>query len=145
MRDFLHRKELLRHANARNIDEYREKTGDDLCRVCIIVDEAADLLCTPPTKEEKVLYDEIKSLLETLTRQGRSLGYIVIYGAQRPDQSFSGQIRSNCIRFCDKADDNLRRVVFGESLKDIATNLPEKPGEFVDSNGIKFLAYYYDA
>ena len=143
LKDLQWRKERFREVGARNIAEFREKTGDNLQRVIIVIDEAADVLCAAPSKEQKDDYEFIKSTLEMLTRQGRSYGFHVVYGIQRPDMSLSGQIRSNCTRFCGRADDNLRRVVFGESFNE--ADLPEKPGEFLTADGQKFLAYFYDA
>ena len=144
MDELSRRKQLLRNTNARNIDEYREKTGDRLPRVMIAIDETADVLCAAPDKSKKELYDNIRGACETLTRQGRSLGIHLVYGIQRPDMTLSGQIRSNCIRFCGRADDNLRRVVFGDAMLDATETPPEKPGEFLTSTGEKFLAYYYN-
>lgn len=144
MNEMERRKVLFRDAHARNITEYREKTSQELPRIVICVDEAADVLGQSVSKEEKPVAAQIERAFEKISRQGRSGGVNLLLSIQRPDSSISGQIRSNCpARYCGRGDRILRDIVLGDSIDD-AVQLPDVPGRFLSNEGVLFQSYYFD-
>ena len=138
------RKVLFREVHARNITEYREKTGESLPRLVICIDEAADVLGQNVSKEEKPMAAQIERAFEKISRQGRSSAVNLLLSIQRPDSSISGQIRSNCpARYCGRGDRILRDIVLGDSIED-AVQLPDTPGRFLSNEGVLFQSYYFD-
>lgn len=144
MKEMERRKVLFREVHARNITEYREKTGESLPRLVICIDEAADVLGQNVSKEEKPMAAQIERAFEKISRQGRSSAVNLLLSIQRPDSSISGQIRSNCpARYCGRGDRILRDIVLGDSIDD-TVQLPDVPGRFLSNDGTVFQTYYFD-
>lgn len=143
----MRRLELFRTNRAKNISEYNQKTGSNLCRIGVFCDEIAEMLDTTGVpKEEKVLYEKIKGSMSTLARLSRSTGINLIVGVQRPDANvLTGQIKNNipvriCGRFADKA---ASEIVLNSTA---AINLPETKGRFLFLRGnelVEFQAYLF--
>lgn len=144
--DMFNRLETIAKVNgARNIRQYRE-LGYQMDRVLIVVDEMAQITIQKNvSKELKETIANINEYLSKLTQLGRAVGYNVVCSTQRPDQdAIPSQVRSNInVRICGKANENLSRVVFGDSRADelVPKNLR---GRFLldDDNNTLFQGYY---
>lgn len=144
--DMFNRLETIAKVNgARNIRQYRE-LGYQMDRVLIVVDEMAQITIQKNvSKELKETIANINEYLSKLTQLGRAVGYNVVCSTQRPDQeAIPSQVRSNInVRICGKANENLSRVVFGDSRADelVPKNIR---GRFLldDDNNTLFQGYY---
>lgn len=78
---------ILSQNNARNIEEYNEKTAEKLCYYLIVIDELADLFIQAP---------DIEIILCRLAQLGRAAGIHLILATQRPDrQTITGRLKVN--------------------------------------------------
>ena len=71
-----HRGTLFKEVNAKNLDEYRKKTGSTMCRYVLVADEFQVLL------GDKKFGEEAKTVLNDLVRRGRSFGFHAILATQ---------------------------------------------------------------
>lgn len=67
---------LFKEVNAKNLDEYRKKTGSCMCRYVLVADEFQVLL------GDKKFGEEAKTVLNDLVRRGRSFGFHAILATQ---------------------------------------------------------------
>lgn len=139
---------LFRDLEVKNLEEFNNKTGKNLCRVGVIIDEIAEMLDRKGvSKKDKELIDEIEACLASLARLARATGINLIIGVQRPDANvLPGQIKNNVVirisgRFADKT---ASEIVLNTSE---ACGLPEIKGRFIFKLGNEtkiFQAYYFD-
>ena len=140
------RLERLCNAECSNIREYRNKTGQYMQRMVILIDECAML--TDSGKTEKKQADVCIDALKTLTRMGRAAGIHVIVCTQRPDSvAVPGSIKSNLDgRICGKADAILSTIILGDGRAN--ERIPkDAQGRFIMSDGaadVVFQAYWFD-
>lgn len=142
------RLKLFRELEVKNLWEYNHKTGSNLCRVAVVIDEIAEMLDRKGVpREEKPVYEQLEKLLSTLARLSRATGINLLLGVQRPDANvLTGQIKNNVpVRisghFIDKA---ASEIVLGSPA---ATTLPDIKGRFlykVGNEEIEFQAYFFD-
>lgn len=139
------RKNLFARTGYREIKDYNTE-NDPLPRIIIVCDEFAELIERKAlNKTEKARIEKIESNLNTLTRQGRFLGFHLILVTQRPSAEIvNGQIKGNTsLRICGRADDILSNIVLGNH--DAADKIPQNgQGMFVTNYGRDFKAYYMD-
>ena len=139
---------LFRSQRVKNLKEYNQKTGADLCRICVFCDELAEMLDkSGASKEDKGLMEQLDGALSTIARLGRAQGINLFLGVQRPDAKVvTGQIKSNvpirlCGRFADRAPSE---IVLGNTD---AMALPQDvKGRFLFQAGrdtIQFQAYLF--
>lgn len=142
------RLDLFRSMRVKNIVEYNKKSGKNLCRIGVVVDELAEMMDkTGAGKEEKELMSKIEGKLSTLARLSRATGINLILGMQRPDAKvLTGQIKNNIpIRISGRfADKTASEIVLGNTD---ACNIPDIRGRFmykVGNETEEFQAYYFD-
>lgn len=143
-----YRLSVFRGMEVKNLFEYNQKTGQNLSRIGVFIDEIAEMLDkTGVSKEEKELIEEITGKLSTLARLSRATGINLIVGTQRPDAKIlTGQIKNNLPvrisgRFTDRA---ASEIVLGNTA---AMNLPNIQGRLIFQVGNEeeeFQAYYFD-
>lgn len=144
-----YRRELFTSAETENLTAYREKMGNGMNRIVILIDECAMLSNFGVSKEAKLFSAEIIDLLSGIARVGRAYGVHLIISTQRPDQNaVPGSIKSNMdIRICGKADTTLSEIVLGDGR---ANQLIPKnaQGRFVmggdGDDDIVFQAFYVE-
>lgn len=142
------RLQLFREYEVKNLKEYNQKMGENLCRVGVFIDELAEMLDKSGlSSEQKQLCEKIEGALSTLARLARAPGIHLFIGIQRPDANvLTGQIKNNIParisgRFADKA---ASEIVLGNTA---AVNLPEVKGRFLIKNGndlTEFQSYYFN-
>lgn len=67
---------LFKEVNAKNLDEYRKKTGSTMCRYVLVADEFQVLM------GDKKFGEEARTVLNDLVRRGRSFGFHAILATQ---------------------------------------------------------------
>ena len=142
------RLKLFRNLDVKNLKEYNEKTGSNLCRIVAFIDEIAEMLDKKGVpKKDRGIFEQLEGALSTLARLSRATGINLILGVQRPDANvLPGQIKNNIPvrisgRFADKV---ASEIVLGNTS---ACNLPETKGRFlykVGNETIEFQAFYFD-
>lgn len=142
------RLKLFRDLEVKNLKEYNNKTGKNLCRIGVVIDEIAEMLDkTGVSKDEKEIFDLLIAAISTLSRLSRATGINLLFGVQRPDAKvLPGQIKNNIpVRisghFADKA---ASEIVLGNTA---AVDLPDIKGRFLFKLGnetIEFQSYYFD-
>ena len=140
------RKQLFVATGARNIDDYNQKTSEDMRRYILACDEVAEILQKIGLdKEEKDLVYKIQKEISKIARTGRAFGIHLVLATQRPAADWlDGDIRSNLEhKICGSADDTLSYVVFGDHR---AADLiqPGECGRFINEKGELFQAYWMD-
>lgn len=142
------RLETFRSAEVKNIDEYNRKTGANLCRCAVVIDEVAEMTDrTGCSKETKAILEQIEGKVSTLARLARATGINLFLGTQRPDAKVvTGQIKTNVpVRISGRfADNAASEIVLGNTQ---ATKLPDIKGRFLFKAGpdtVQFQAYYFD-
>lgn len=137
---------LFREMEVKNLPEYNRKTGKNLCRIAVFIDEIAEMLDRTGAADKQI-YDDLEGCLSTLARLSRATGINLIIGVQRPDAKIlTGQIKNNvpvriCGRFADKAPSE---IVLGNTM---ACGLPDVKGRFLYRMGnemTEFQAYLFD-
>lgn len=137
---------LFREMEVKNLPEYNRKTGSNLCRIMVFIDEIAEMLDRTGVTD-KGIYEELEACLSTLARLSRATGINLIIGVQRPDAKIlTGQIKNNVpVRICGRfADKPPSEIVLGNTM---ATCLPDIKGRFLYRMGnemTEFQAYYFD-
>jgi S-DNA-T family DNA segregation ATPase FtsK/SpoIIIE len=108
------RKKLFLSAGASNYTDFREKTGSNIERWYLVIDEVGEALEIIGTdsstdKEDKKLESNIAKQIKSLARLGRALGLNLIFGTQKPDVTvIEGQTRDMFgSRVCYKGEPNL--------------------------------------
>lgn len=139
---------LFRDLEVKNLPEYNQKTGKNLCRIGVFCDEIAEMLDKKGvSKEDKPIFEQLESKLSTLARLSRATGINLFLGVQRPDANvLTGQIKNNVpVRISGRfADKSASEIVLGSTD---AVNLPDIKGRFLYKLGnelIEFQAYYFD-
>lgn len=140
-----YREETFKEAKARNIQEYREKTGLSFNRIIVAIDEAMEVFDkSSMTKEQKALATKVEGTLALISRQGRALGIHLWLAMQRPDMTLNGQIRSNIQgRFAGRCDKILADIILGDTTA-AKVIPPNSTGTFVNQDGTVFKAYYFN-
>ncbi|MGB8259666.1 MAG: DNA translocase FtsK [Terracidiphilus sp.] len=83
---------LLKQAAADNLEQYRQKTGQTLPRVVMVVDEFAELLLAGGRKQR----DQFEQGFIRIAAVGRAAGIHLILATQRPSrQVVSGNLKAN--------------------------------------------------
>lgn len=143
-----YRLQLFRDLEVKNLYEYNQKTGQNLCRIGLFCDEIAQMLDKKGVeKEEKVIYEKIEGKFSTLARLSRATGINLFLGVQRPDANIlTGQIKNNIpVRICGHFQDkSASEIVLGNTA---ATNLPDIQGRFlykVGNETVEFQSYFFD-
>lgn len=142
------RLDLFRQTQVKNLDEYNRKTGSNLCRMGVFIDEVAEMTdrtgCNQQTKQ---LLEQIEGRVSSLARLARVTGINLVLGTQRPDAKVvTGQIKTNVpVRISGRfADNAASQIVLGNTM---ATTLPNIKGRFLYKCGpdtVQFQAYYFD-
>lgn len=142
------RLQLFRELGVKNLKEYNNRTGNNLCRIGVVIDEIGEMMDSKGAdKETKELMAKLEGAIATLARLSRATGINLLLGVQRPDANvLPGQIKNNvpvriCGRFADKA---ASEIVLGNTS---AVGLPDIKGRFlyrVGNETIQFQSYYFD-
>lgn len=142
------RLELFRELEVKNLREYNEKTGENLCRVGVFIDEIAEMLDKKGVaKADREIYEKLEGELSTLARLSRATGINLFLGVQRPDANvLTGQIKNNVpVRISGRfADKPASEIVLGNTA---ACDLPDVKGRFlykVGNETVEFQSYYFD-
>ncbi|MTI68081.1 MAG: DNA translocase FtsK [Firmicutes bacterium] len=141
--------DIFKSKGVKNIIQYNEKVSKEerIKRVFVVVDEVAELLDnTGATKQEKELFEEIESKMNTLARLSRASGINMILATQRPDAKvIKGQIKNNLgARISGRMTDKEPSIMILGSPE--AKDLPKIEGRFLYSIGaepIEFQGYYF--
>ena len=140
------RRQLFADVGAKKLSAYRKKTGTDLPRMVILVDECAMLTDYGTSKEAKDFSKAVVDLLSGIARVGRAMGVYLVISTQRPDQAaVPGSIKSNLIvHICGRADATLSSIVLGDTRASV--KIPEDAqGRFIMADGTDdtvFQAFY---
>lgn len=140
------RRQLLREAQTPNITNYWEKTGKEIQRIIVAIDEVAEVFDkTGLEKNEKAIISQIEAKVSTIARQGRAFGIHLVLSTQRPDADvLKGQIKVNVpFRVCGRADKVLSQIVL-DSPDAAERIMPTDQGVFLTNSGVLFRAYYAD-
>ena len=139
---------LFRKLKVKNLPEYNQKTGKNLCRIGVFCDEIAEMLDKKGiSKEEKPIYEALERHISSLARLSRATGINLFLGVQRPDANvLTGQIKNNIVvRICGRfADKSASEIVLNSTA---AVDLPDIKGRFLYLKGnelMEFQAYYFD-
>jgi S-DNA-T family DNA segregation ATPase FtsK/SpoIIIE len=121
------RGERMRRAEVQNLASFREKTGERMPRVLLIVDEFQELFV-----EDDQIAQQSALLLDRIVRQGRAFGVHVVLGSQTLGGAYAinratmSQMNVRIALQCDEQDSYL---ILGEDNS--AARLLERPGEAV--------------
>lgn len=128
--------ESLRANNFWNVSrQERERLG--ITPIFVILDEAQTWLTMPSDKEKKMVVTEVRELVETLIRKGRSAGIVVVLTTQKPSAvSIPTDLRDNAaLKLCFKVTTpEMSVTVLGQQASDAPspTDIPmSAPGRFV--------------
>lgn len=132
------RANAFKRADVDNVDEFREKTNEDLPRILLIIDEFHELFSSSNddlTKKSAVIMDRI-------IRQGRAFGIHVIMASQSVNQvgglnkSVLDQMSIRIALKCPPAD---AKLILGEGSDAVNLISPDDPGQAVynPNNGNK--------
>ena len=85
----------------RKLSELRAATGQQICRIMVMIDELAQLMIPKKgnadrTKLDNEMIDECNIIIGDMARLGRAAGVSLVAAIQRPDASIvGGEIRAN--------------------------------------------------
>lgn len=143
-----YRLSIFRDLEVKNLPEYNQKTGQNLCRIGVFCDEIAEMLDKKGVnKKDREIFEQLEGRLSTLARLSRATGINLFLGVQRPDANIlTGQIKNNIPvrisgRFADKA---ASEIVLGNTD---AVDLPDVKGRFLYRSGneiIEFQAFLFE-
>lgn len=68
---------ILKNHRVRNLKEYTEKTGENLPRIVVVIDELADLMMTGKKKDVEIV-------IARIAQKARAVGMHLILATQRP-------------------------------------------------------------
>lgn len=141
------RLEIFRNMEVKNLAEYNERTGAQLSRIVVAIDELAEMMDKKGAeKETKEQIEKLEGQISTLARLSRATGINLLMGIQRPDANvLPGQIKNNIpVRFCGRfADKAASEIVLGNTK---ACELPDIKGRFMYKLGadtVEMQAYYF--
>jgi energy-coupling factor transporter ATP-binding protein EcfA2 len=128
------RGDMFRTAGVQDVGAYRDKSGQSMPRIMLVVDEFQEFFV-----EDDKLSQEAALLLDRLVRQGRAFGLHVLLGSQTLGGAYSlarSTIDQMAVRIalqCSEADANLIL-----SKDNNAARLLSRPGEAIynDANGL---------
>ncbi|WP_101698702.1 FtsK/SpoIIIE domain-containing protein [Clostridium minihomine] len=142
------RLQLFRELEVKNLKAYNQKTGENLSRIGVFIDEIAEMLDKKGvSKEDKPIYEQLEGEISTLARLARATGINLFLGVQRPDANvLTGQIKNNIPvrisgRFADKA---ASEIVLANTA---ACDLPDIKGRFlykVGNETVEFQSYWFN-
>lgn len=142
------RLKLFRELEVKNLKEYNTKTGSNLARIGVFIDEIGEMLDKKgASKEDKPIFEQLEAYLSTLARLSRATGINLFLGVQRPDANvLTGQIKNNVpVRISGRfADKTVSEIVLGNTA---ACNLPDVKGRLIYKVGnetIEFQSFYFD-
>ncbi len=128
----LHRRgELFRQAQVRDLAEYRRRTGRDLPRTLLLVDEFQEYFV-----EDDALAQIAATLLDRIVRQGRAFGIHAILGSQTLGGGYTmaratfAQMNIRIALQCDEAD-----AALAMDEDNTAPRLLSRPGEGIYNDG----------
>lgn len=128
--------ESLKANNFWNVSRQdRERLG--ITPIFVILDEAQTWLTMPSDKEKKLVVAEVRELVETLIRKGRSAGIVIVLTTQKPSAvSIPTDLRDNAaLKLCFKVTTpEMAVTVLGQQPSDAPspTDIPmSAPGRFV--------------
>ncbi len=122
-----HRGDLFRAAGADHIADYRQKTGQTLPRLLLLVDEFQELFT-----EDDAIASQASQILDRLVRQGRAFGLHVLLGSQTLAGAYTlarSTIDQMAVRIalqCSEADS---RLILADDNP--AARLLSRPGEAI--------------
>lgn len=85
----------------KKLSELREATGQQICRIMVMIDELAELMIpkkgnSDRAKLDNEMIDECNILIGSIARLGRAAGVHLVAAVQRPDASIvGGEVRAN--------------------------------------------------
>jgi S-DNA-T family DNA segregation ATPase FtsK/SpoIIIE len=128
------RGDLFRAAGVDNIADYRQKTGQKLPRILLLVDEFQEFFT-----EDDPISSQASQILDRLVRQGRAFGLHVLLGSQTLAGAYTlarSTIDQMAVRIalqCSEADS---RLILADDNP--AARLLSRPGEAIynDANGL---------
>ncbi len=127
------RGELFRSSGSVNLSEYRNKSGQKLPRIILIVDEFQEFF----TRDDRIKRESL-ILFDRLVRQGRAFGIHIILGTQSLansglERSTQDQMAVRIALQCSEADS---RLILAQD--NVAARLLSRPGEGIynDSAGL---------
>ena len=128
------RGDLFRAAGVDHIADYRQKTGQRMPRILLIVDEFQEFFV-----EDDTVAFQASQILDRLVRQGRAFGIHVLLGSQTLAGAYTlarstiGQMAVRIALQCSEADS---RLILADDNP--AARLLSRPGEAIynDANGL---------
>jgi hypothetical protein len=128
------RGDLFRAAGVDHIADYRQKTGQRMPRILLIVDEFQEFFV-----EDDAIASQSSQILDRLVRQGRAFGIHVLLGSQTLAGAYTlarstiGQMAVRIALQCSEADS---RLILADDNP--AARLLSRPGEAIynDANGL---------
>lgn len=121
------RGELFRRSGCNDMAEYRQKTGETLPRILLLVDEFQEFFV-----EEDALAAEAAGILDRLTRQGRAFGMHILLGSQTLAGTYSlsrSTIDQMSVRIALQCSDADSRLILAEDNP--TARLLSRPGEAI--------------
>ena len=140
------RRKLFVAAEASNLNEYNQITGDHLQRYILACDEVAEVLDkTGLDKAERAILSSIEKHMSLIARQGRAFGIHLFLSTQRPSaELIPGEIRTNLtLRICGRADDILSRIIL-DNTDAVEQISPDAKGRFITNMGQSFQGFLFD-
>lgn len=144
----IRRLNLFRDLEVKNLKQYNKKTGENLQRVGVFIDEIGEMMDKKgAAKQDKAIMEQLEGIISSLARLTRATGINLFLGVQRPDANvLTGQIKNNIpVRISGRfADKPASEIVLGNTM---AVDLPDIKGRFLIKIGnefTQFQAYYFD-
>ncbi|TCS96619.1 FtsK/SpoIIIE domain-containing protein [Hazenella coriacea] len=145
------RGDLFKKQSVQNIMNYREKTGQTMPRILLVIDEFQVLFDTQ--KNRKVAHN-CAAILDDLVRRGRSFGIHVILSSQTVSTVMNSSLETStlsqmAVRIGLKADEKDARVLLGQDNDGIAS-LGQEVGVAIynsdagNATNVKFRIAYLD-
>lgn len=139
---------LFRELEVKNLKQYNKKTGENLQRIGVFIDEIGEMMDKKGASSKvKPVIEQLEGIISSLARLSRATGINLFLGVQRPDANvLTGQIKNNIpVRISGRfADKSASEIVLGNTM---ATELPDTKGRFLCKIGnefTEFQAYFFD-
>jgi DNA segregation ATPase FtsK/SpoIIIE, S-DNA-T family len=128
------RGDRFRNQGADGLKAYRNRTGETLPRILLLVDEFQEFF-----SEDDLVASQASQLLDRLVRQGRAFGIHVLLGSQTLSGAYSlarSTIEQMYVRIALQCSDADSRLILGED--NAAARSLTRPGEAIynDANGL---------